>query len=151
MMLYDLPAVAERARERLASAGLAQRASTHGGDFFNDELPAGADIVSLVRVAFDHPDERVLRLLQRVRRALPDDGTLLLAEPLAGVPGLEAVGDAYFGFYLLAMGRGRPRSAAQLSALMQRAGFQPARVVPTHMPLQTGLLVARCQPGVGCT
>lgn len=151
LMLYDLPAVAERARERLASAGLAQRASTHGGDFFNDELPAGADIVSLVRVAFDHPDERVLRLLQRVRRALPDDGTLLLAEPLAGVPGLEAVGDAYFGFYLLAMGRGRPRSAAQLSALMQRAGFQPARVVPTHMPLQTGLLVARCQPGVGCT
>ena len=146
LMLFDLPAVAERARSRLAASGLAQRASTHGGDFFNDELPRGADIVSLVRVAFDHPDERVLRLLQRVRRALPDDGTLLLAEPLAGVRGVEAMGDAYFGFYLMAMGRGRPRSAAQLSALMEEAGFQAARVVPTRMPLQTGLLVARCRP-----
>jgi demethylspheroidene O-methyltransferase len=145
LMLFDLPAVAERASRRLAASGLAQRVSTHGGDFFNDELPRGADIVSLVRVAFDHPDERVLRLLQRVRRALPDDGTLLLAEPLAGVSGVEAMGDAYFGFYLLAMGRGRARSAAQLSALMEQAGFHPARVIPTRMPLQTGLLVARCR------
>jgi demethylspheroidene O-methyltransferase len=146
LMLYDLPAVAERARVRLAANGLAQRASTHGGDFFNDELPRGADIVSLVRVAFDHPDERVLRLLQRVRRALPDDGCLLLAEPMAQVPGVEAMGDAYFGFYLLAMGRGRPRSAAQHAALMVQAGFEPPRVVPTHQPLQTSVLVARCRP-----
>ncbi len=145
LMLFDLPAVAERAQARLGSQGLGQRATTHGGDFFNDELPRGADIVTLVRVAFDHPDERVLRLLQRVRRALPEDGTLLLAEPMAQVPGVEAMGDAYFGFYLLAMGRGRPRTAAQLSALMVQAGFESASVVPTHQPLQTSVLVARCR------
>jgi demethylspheroidene O-methyltransferase len=145
LMLFDLPAVAELARARLAAAGLAGRATTHGGDFFNDELPRGADIVSLVRVAFDHPDERVLRLLKNVRKALPDNGTVLVAEPLSQVPGVEAMGDAYFGFYLLAMGRGRPRSAAQLSNLMQQAGFEPARSVPTHMPLQTGVLVAHCR------
>jgi len=144
LMLFDLPAVAELAQQRLAAHGLAGRATTHGGDFFNDELPQGADIVSLVRVCFDHPDERVLRLLRAVRRALPANGTVLLAEPLSQVAGVEAMGDAYFGFYLLAMGRGRPRSAAQLSGLLQQAGFLPARSVPTRMPLQTGLLVARC-------
>ena len=146
LMLFDLPAVAERARARLAASGLAARAQTFGGDFFNDELPRGADLVSLVRVAFDHPDDKVLKLLQAVRRALPDDGMVLLAEPLSQVAGVEAMSDAYFGFYLLAMGRGRPRSAAQLSALLQQAGFEAARTVPTNMPLQTGLLVARCQP-----
>jgi len=146
LMLFDLPAVAERARLRLAEAGLSGRAKTFGGDFFNDELPRGADLVSLVRVAFDHPDEKVLKLLKAVRRALPEDGMVLLAEPLSRVAGVEAMGDAYFGFYLLAMGRGRPRSAAQLSALLQQAGFEAARTVPTHMPLQTGLLVARCRP-----
>jgi demethylspheroidene O-methyltransferase len=145
LMLFDLPAVADLARARLAQAGLAERASTHGGDFFNDELPRGADVVSLVRVCFDHPDERVLRLLKAIRRALPEDGTLLLAEPLSQVAGVEAMGDAYFGFYLLAMGRGRPRTAAQLSALLEQAGFTPATVVPTRMPLQTGLLLARCR------
>jgi demethylspheroidene O-methyltransferase len=142
-MLFDLPAVAERARDRFQRSGLDQRARTFGGDFFADELPQGADVVSLVRVCFDHPDERVLKLLKNVRRALPDDGQLLLAEPMSEVSGVEAMGDAYFGFYLLAMGRGRPRSAAHLSRLLTEAGFSDVRSVPTRMPLQTGLLVAR--------
>ena len=145
LMLFDLPAVADRAQAQMAAAGLAGRTQVHGGDFFNDDLPRGADIVSLIRVAFDHPDERVLRLLQNVRRALPDNGTVLLAEPMAGVAGAEAMGDAYFGFYLLAMGHGRPRTAAQLSALLTAAGFEPARQLRLNLPLQTGLLVARCR------
>jgi demethylspheroidene O-methyltransferase len=144
LQLFDLPAVAERARLHLQQAGLAGRARTFGGDFFADELPQGADVVSLVRVCFDHPDERVLALLKAVRRALPAHGTLLLAEPMSEVPGALAMGDAYFGFYLLAMGRGRPRSAAHLGRLLAAAGFASVRSVPTRMPLQTGLLVARC-------
>lgn len=142
-MLFDLPAVAERARERLGNAGLGPRVQTFGGDFFADELPRGADVVTLVRVCFDHPDHRVLALLKAVRRALPPNGTLLLAEPMSEVPGAEAMGDAYFGFYLLAMGRGRPRSAAHLTRLLREAGFATVRQVPTRMPLQTGLLVAQ--------
>jgi demethylspheroidene O-methyltransferase len=141
-MLFDLPAVAERARERLGNAGLGPRVQTFGGDFFADELPRGADVVTLVRVCFDHPDQRVLALLKSVRRALPPNGTLLLAEPMSEVPGAEAMGDAYFGFYLLAMGRGRARSAAHLTRLLREAGFGTVRQVPTRMPLQTGLLVA---------
>ena len=144
MMLFDLPAVAGLAKARFDANGLGGRVRTFGGDFFNDVLPPGADIVSLIRVAFDHSDERVLQLLKNVRRALPDHGTVLLAEPMSDVPGVEAMGDAYFGFYLLAMGRGRPRSAAQLSHLLVEAGFDRGRSVPTRMPLQTGLLVARC-------
>lgn len=143
LMLFDLPAVAERARLRLAEQGLAERATTHGGSFFDDELPRGADVISLVRVCFDHPDERVLAILKAVRRALPADGCLLLAEPMSGTPGAEAMGDAYFGFYLLAMGRGRPRSAAELSVLLHAAGFGAVRLLPTRMPLQAQLVVAR--------
>jgi demethylspheroidene O-methyltransferase len=149
LMLFDLPAVAERAHARFAAWGLAGRAQAFGGDFFDDALPPGADVVSLVRVAFDHPDDRVLRLLRNVRRALPDGGTLVLAEPMAGARGAEAVGDAYFGFYLLAMGRGRPRTARQLGALLDAAGFGPVSALPTRLPLQAGVLVARCRPSVG--
>jgi demethylspheroidene O-methyltransferase len=144
LKLFDLPAVAARAHVRFEAWGLRDRSEALGGDFFVDELPRGADIVSMIRVAFDHPDERVLALLRAVRRALPDDGTLLLAEPMAGAPGAAAMGDAYFGFYLLAMGRGRPRSASDFSALLREAGFDGGRSVPTLLPLQTGIVVARC-------
>ncbi|MBG6078630.1 methyltransferase [Rubrivivax gelatinosus] len=144
LRVFDLPAVAERANENFQRWGLAGRAQAFGGDFFADELPRGADVISLVRVAFDHPDERVLTLFKNVRRALPDNGTLVLAEAMAEVPGVEPIGDAYFGFYLLAMGRGRPRSAARLTQMLHEAGFASVRPLSTHMPLQAGVLVARC-------
>ena len=143
LTMFDLPAVAERARVRLAEAGLADRASAFGGSFFDDPLPAGADIATLVRVLFDHSDERALAILRAVHRSLPADGTLLIAEPMAGTPGAEAMGDAYFGFYLLAMGKGRSRSAADLTALLHRAGFDRVRLLATPMPLQTQVLTAR--------
>jgi demethylspheroidene O-methyltransferase len=142
LTLFDLPAVAERAKSRFATAGLAQRAQAIGGNFLSDPLPTGFDIVSLVRVIHDHDEQRALTILRAIHAALPPGGTLLLAEPMAGTPGAEAMGDAYFGFYLLAMGRGRARTAAQLSALLTQAGFSGIRAVPTRIPLQVRMLVA---------
>jgi demethylspheroidene O-methyltransferase len=100
-------------------------------------------VVSLVRIVHDHDDESALVLLRAVREALPGGGVLLLAEPMAGTPGAEPMGDAYFGFYLLAMGRGRPRTAAEIAQLLQKTGFGNVRSVPTPRPLLTGLTIAR--------
>lgn len=143
LMLVDLPAVAAQAHARFHVAGIAQRASALGLNFLTDALPTGADIASLVRVLHDHDDDSAMALLRAVHVALPVGGTLLLAEPMADTPGAEAMGDAYFGFYLHAMGRGRPRRVAELRAMLNAAGFEAVRAVPTHLPLQTQVLVAR--------
>ena len=148
LVLFDLPAVADRARSRFAQLGLAHRCQAVGGSFVTDALPAGADIATLVRVVHDHDDDVVMRLLVAAREALVPGGTLLLAEPMAQTPGAEAMGDAYFGFYLLAMGSGRPRSRDALTAMLQQAGFEDIRPVATRMPLQTSILLAR-SPAVG--
>jgi demethylspheroidene O-methyltransferase len=142
MMLFDLPAVVERARLRLGEAGLSHRATTFAGDFFADELPKGADIASLVRVIHDHDDAHALQILAAVKRALPCNGILLLAEPMSGTTGAEPVGDAYFSFYLRAMGLGRARTREQLESLLHRAGFPYVRLLPTRLPIQTQLLMA---------
>jgi len=142
--LFDLPPVAELARSRLAGlSGVAERVQVHGGSFFDGALPGGADVATLVRVLFDHDDAHALAILRAVRRALPAGATLLVAEPMADAPGAHAMGDAYFGFYLLAMGRGQPRSAKALAALMAQAGFVAVRPLRTRLPLQAGVLVAR--------
>ena len=146
LMLVDLPAVAQQAHARLRSAGIAQRTAVFGRNFLTDPLPTGADIASLVRVLHDHDDGCAMTILRAVCAALPPDGTLLLAEPMAGTPGAEAMGDAYFGFYLLAMGRGRPRRVAELRQMLQAAGFAGARLVATRLPLQTQVLVAHRRP-----
>lgn len=142
MTLFDLPPVAANARQRFQSAGITHRAEAIGGNFLADELPRGADIASLVRVIHDHDDERATRILNAIRRALPLGGTLVLAEPMSGTPGAEPMGDAYFGFYLLAMGRGQARTAEQLTALLHACGFGKVRLLPTRIPLQVRMLVA---------
>ncbi len=142
LTLFDLPAVAGRAGRRFAAAGLSERAEAVGGDFRTDALPAGADLISLVRVIHDHDDPGALALLRAVRAALPPGGALLLAEPMADTPGAQPAGDAYFGFYLLAMGQGRPRSVPVLTAMLRAAGFDRIRLVPTRTPLLVRALLA---------
>ncbi len=143
LQVFDLPPVAALARQRLAQHGLSNRSEVHAGSFLDDPLPRGADVVSLVRVLFDHSDRHALHILSAVRAALPPGGTVIVAEPMAGTPGAEAMGDAYFGFYLLAMGRGRPRSAGDHRALLAAAGFDRIEQRATPMPLQAQVITAR--------
>lgn len=53
------------------------------------------------------------------------------------------MGDGYFGFYLFAMGSGRPRTRKEIAAMLKSAGFQRVRRVATPMPLTVSMLVAR--------
>lgn len=142
LMLFDLPPVADLARAKFAAAGLSARATATGGNFLADALPRGADVISFVRVLHDHDDRVVERLLLAARAALRPGGTLLIAEPMADTPGAEPAGDAYFGLYLLAMGSGRPRTPAELTAMLHAAGFGAVQLHATHTPLLVRVLTA---------
>ncbi len=142
LLLFDLPAVAARAQKRFAAAGLAGRSQVTPGDFFMDQLPSGADVVSLVRVLHDHDDAFALAILHKIHAALPKGGTLLVAEPMSGTAGAEPIGDAYFGFYLAAMGSGRPRTADEIAGFLRKTGFQRPRLIATRTPMVVRLMVA---------
>lgn len=143
LTLFDLPAVTERARRRLAGAGLEGRVELRGGDFLHDPLPAGADLVTLVRVLHDQDDHQALALLRSVRRALAPGGTLVVGEPMAGVRGAETVGGAYFALYLLAMGQGRPRRPEEVEELLRMAGFRRVRIPRARAPVLCAVAIAR--------
>jgi demethylspheroidene O-methyltransferase len=143
LTLFDLPAVAARAQVRFEAEGLGPRASTFGGDMHRDALPGGADLVTLVRVLHDHDDAAVRALLARIRACLPPGGTLLIAEPMAGSAETRRMAEAYFAFYLLAMGSGRARSPEELTAFLREAGFTEIRTLRTRRPLLTGGMTAR--------
>lgn len=143
LTLCDLPAVAEIGGPRLTAAGLGPRASAKGCDVFSDLLPTGADLISLVRILHDHDDGPALEILRSVRRALPAGGTLLIAEPMAGTRGAEAMGDAYFGLYLWAMGSGRARRKDELVDMLRAAGFSRMREVKSRQPLLVRMISAQ--------
>jgi demethylspheroidene O-methyltransferase len=145
LQLFDLPAVAARASNRLSEIASGARIRVHGGDWFRDPLPSGADVVSLVRVLHDHDDGDATRLLTAIRGAVVPGTPLVVAEPMRGTDGAERVSDAYFGLYLLAMGQGRPRSPQEIAALLRKSGFRPEGLRPTRRPMITRVLAARAE------
>jgi demethylspheroidene O-methyltransferase len=150
LTLFDLPEVIAAAPARLARAGVADRVTLAAGSFRDGPLPAGADAVSLIRVLYDHADETVAMLLARVFEALPPGGRVIVAEPMSGGDRPERAGDAYFAFYCMAMGTGRVRSAAEIAALLARAGFEGIRARRGSRPfIASAVEAAKPEPGHG--
>ncbi len=143
LMLFDLPSVTALAPARLARAAVLDRTRIVSGDFLTEPLPRGADLISLVRILHDHDDAEVARLLGAARAALPDEGALLIAEPMSAAPAADKVADVYFAWYLLAMGRGRARTAEELFRLLRDAGFRRMRRLRTRNPSLLRAIVAR--------
>ncbi len=141
LILFDLPGVTGVAKEQFDRGGLQSRVQIAEGDLKTGTLPAGADVITLIRILLDHGDAGALQILKSVRRALPENGALVLAEPMAATKGAESAG-AYFSFYLMAMGEGRPRSKDELTAMLKQAGFEKVTEIPTCQPLLTRILLA---------
>jgi len=117
LRLFELPAVLE-------GADLPERAEAVAGSFRTDPLPGGSDVISLVRVLYDHADTTVAALLRNVYEALPPGGRVIVSEPMSGGGAPNRPGDAYFAFYTMAMQTGKTRSAEQVTQLLLEAGFE---------------------------
>ncbi len=141
--LFDLPEVVATGARVLAEAAGAQRVTPHPGNFFKDSIPQGYDMVSLVRILHDHDDTPAQALLANIRKSLAPGARLLIAEPMARIPGAEPMGEAFFGLYLWAMGSGRARSPAEITAMLQAADFARVRFVATAQPVNASIVIAQ--------
>jgi demethylspheroidene O-methyltransferase len=140
--LLDLPDVIPEAARRIESLGVADRVKLHGGSFRSDPLPRGADVISLIRVLYDHQDDTVSALLDKVHDALPPGGRLLISEPMSGGSRPDSATDVYFAFYTRAMGTGRTRSASEIAQLCRKAGFSELRMPQPRRPYVTAVVTA---------
>src|SRR3954468_23402992 len=77
-VLSDQPEVLERTRQRgFPSSGLAGRVRLESCDFFQ-AVPSGCRAYLMKNVLHDWEDGRAREILHNCRRAVPDDGVLLL-------------------------------------------------------------------------
>jgi SAM-dependent methyltransferase len=127
-VIFDLPATADEARAAIAARGLAGRCECVGGDFFAS-VPEG-DCVILSAILSDWDDEKSVALLKTVHRSLAPDGRLLIIERLL-VPEEPAPASVLMDLQMLVIGGGTGRSAAEYRALLEAAGYELVRVIPT--------------------
>jgi demethylspheroidene O-methyltransferase len=136
--VFDLPQVIASIAPRYHGT-----LQTISGNMFEDPIPTTFNTISLVRILHDHDDDPVDKLLARCFKALPAGGELIIAEPMADTRGAESIGHTYFGFYLWAMGSGRPRTKQELQAALERAGFESIKEKRTHIPALVRVVTAK--------
>ena len=134
-ILFDLPAVAERAEEYVRADGLADRCEVMCGDFFG-VLPRDGDAYILKNVIHDWDDGQSTAILRNVAQSMAAGGTVALVEmvvpPESGDPWSEII----FGsdLNMLVNTGGHERSEAEYQRLFEAAGLELTRVVPTDTP-----------------
>jgi SAM-dependent methyltransferase len=127
-ILFDLPAVADRAKNIISSSGLPARCRIEGGDFFSS-VPAGADAYVLQHIIHDWEDREAVAILRNCRDAMKADGRILLVEMV--IPnGNEPSFGKWLDLMMLLVG-GRERTEEEYRRLFSMAGLKLNRIIPT--------------------
>jgi len=127
-ILFDLPAVAERARASLAGTCLSSRCQIDEGDFFSS-VPEGADAYIMQHVIHDWEDSEAVTILGNCRKAMKSDGRVLLVETV-----IPSGNDPFFGKWLdlmMLLVGGRERTQKEYRHLLLKAGLKMSRVIQT--------------------
>ncbi|MEK7993161.1 MAG: methyltransferase, partial [Planctomycetota bacterium] len=128
--LFDLPAVTSMARERLAEAGLLDRVTLVGGDFYTDDLPAGADLAWLGAICHQNSRQQNRALFAKAHAALDDGGVVVIRDVVMEPSRIEPAGGALFAVNMLtATEAGGTYTFDEYSEDLRQAGFGKAILV----------------------
>jgi len=130
-ILFDMEHVVAGAGETLRAFGVEDRVETVSGDFFT-EVPE-ADAYIMKHIIHDWDDERAVKILQTIHRAMKPEGKLLLSEMV--IPeGNGPHPGKMLDLEMLTSAGGVERTEAEYADLFERSGFRLSRIVPTMSP-----------------
>jgi hypothetical protein len=131
-VLFDQPHVVAGAEPLLRTHDVSDRVKITGGSFF-EAVPEGGDLYVLKNIIHDWPDNKALQILKTVRAAAHEGSTALLVESVIP-PHDREFPTKWLDLEMLVVNTGRERTTAEYRDLLQDAGFQMTRVVPTASP-----------------
>jgi hypothetical protein len=127
-ILFDLPAVVDRARPIISGSGLSGRCQIMGGDFFSS-VPAGADAYVMRHIIHDWEDREAIAILRNCREVMNSDGRVLVVETV-----LPTGNEPFFGKWLdlmMLLVGGRERTEEEYERLFSASGLRLNRIVST--------------------
>jgi hypothetical protein len=129
--LFELPAAARVASEHFAAERLTKRTTVAEGDFFDDPLPAGHDVVLIANVLHLFSPERNLEILRRTRAAVERGAVLLIADFWTEANHIDPPFAALMaGEFLSITGEGDVYSRDEADGLLRASGFQTLEAKP---------------------
>ena len=139
-IIMDFPNVLAVTREFVARHGLENRIETHPGNFFEDDLPTGCDLVSYITPLQSYMPDEVILALTRAREVVAPGGTVLVLDYMLDDDKSGPLDPAFTNLQGVREGHftGRVNSGAELRSYMEAAGLVDIDV-QWFMPHQLGL------------
>ena len=131
---FDLPRVVPIATRKIAQAGLSDRVTAVGGDFFVDPLPS-ADVITMGMILHDWNLDKKKALIRKAYDALPEGGALVVIEALID----DARRENSFGLLmslnmLIEFGDAFDYSGSDFANWCREVGFSSFAVMPLTGP-----------------
>jgi precorrin-6B methylase 2 len=128
--LFDLPAVIDMARRRLAPTGLLGRVTLVAGDFYRDELPSGHDLALLSAIIHQNSLEQNVALCRKIQNALEPGGRLVIRDHVMTQDHTQPLGGALFAVNMLvSTPGGGTYSFDEIRTLLASAGYTGIRLI----------------------
>jgi SAM-dependent methyltransferase len=123
-VVFDLPPVTVVTQEYLERHGVADRVSTHGGDFINDPLPTGCDVAVMASNLPIYNAENIAKVVAKTFDVLEPGGEMHLVGETLDASGVGPLDAALWGLAELNYGSGgRAHSDAECIGYFEDAGF----------------------------
>jgi hypothetical protein len=129
-IIFDSPAVIEQTRNNFSQKGLSDRCTFIHGDFFFD-VPVKADTYFLRHVLHDWNDEECLDILRNIAKNADSGSKILIVECVLKNTNIPDIGK-FCDIEMLMYVSGRERSETEYQSLLEQAGIQFNRVIPTE-------------------
>ncbi len=123
-ILFDLPQGTEEAQSQLKTKGVADRCQIVRGSFFNS-VPEGGDVYVLSRILHDWPDDKAATILANCRKAIKEDGTLLIRDNV--ITDRDEMG-SQLDLTMMIMTGGEERTESEWRNLLHSTGFALTKI-----------------------
>ncbi|NLX14971.1 MAG: polyketide synthesis methyltransferase [Phycisphaerales bacterium] len=128
--LFDLPEVIPLARQRIVEAGLSDRVRLVEGDFYRDELPAGADLALLSAIVHQNSRVQNRELFIKINEALADCGQLIIRDVIMDESRIRPPAGALFAINMLvATEGGGTYTFGELKEDLSTAGYTDVQLI----------------------
>ena len=136
--IFDLPEALLKTGDALEESGLSNRITIQHGNFLEDELGTGYDVVLLFEILHNHTPEENTMLLTKAANALRPSGVVVILDDVRGEEFDEH--NVAFSLAMFACSGDRTYSLNEIDHWLERAGFDSSKQLA--LPSSVSLVVA---------
>jgi 2-polyprenyl-3-methyl-5-hydroxy-6-metoxy-1,4-benzoquinol methylase len=144
-VVFDLPGVIPHTEAYIEEVGLSDKVKTSTGDYLEDDLGGGFDLVFLSAVIHSNSAEENQSLLRKVAGALEPNGQIVISDFIMDEDRTSpAIGTLFSLNMLVATESGDTYTESEVGGWLERAAFYGIKRIGTDFG--TSLMVARKAP-----